>query len=151
MHSRPKNIISFFLLGILLFSNLGLTANTLYCLCKGEEQVSFFEIEDDCEQLFTEAKKSSCCSKGICEQVNPENDKHQCTKKGKKFVKLNTNFLFNKSEQLPDFSWEVANIPPEFFQRIEVKAKTKTKLPNKAPPSIWTRKIYLSYLQTFLC
>lgn len=131
---------------------MGLTINVLYCVCKGKQEISLFEIVDDCAKTAS-SKPSSCCKKTICHNTDEVQitDKHNCTSKSQKFVKLNSEVVVGaKTFQVNllsdiDFSqtW-VDNFQPSSVQIQEGN-------PNKAPPDKPHGKTLLPFIQSYLC
>ncbi|MFZ4542445.1 MAG: HYC_CC_PP family protein [Saprospiraceae bacterium] len=103
MINRYRKIIVVLLLANILFANIGLSVNWMYCYCKGSMQVSLFAIDDGCKDL--EDRSSACCinnsaekslitEKSCCSKFEKyRTAKKPCTKKGTKYFKADLKFF----------------------------------------------------------
>ena len=95
-----RHIALWICLPSLLLSTAGFSFHTLYCLCKGETQVSLLFIPDPCTQAALKApvacctKNSTCSKPGQTVHSDEAEHPHDCSRRGFLFAKLNTPFLF---------------------------------------------------------
>jgi len=148
MQKTLRHITVWFLTANLLISTMGLTVNSLYCICKDRLSLSFFEIESHCGKPI-DASLPDCCQAEWTAMTCAED--HDCEDKDSKYVKLMTQFLTNEVElavHAPDFQIlkadfiiiddvMVSDIGGEYF--------------NKPPPDKPFGKTLLPFIQSFLC
>lgn len=152
MTSKIKNITVYFLILNLVISTMGLTVHVLYCLCKGEQEVSIFNIEDDCAEL---EKKSatSCCHKGVCSapaEVKGVEKNHNCAGKSQTFVKLDTEMVV--SEQALELHPPQPMVSHDHTAVVILSAQPAFQFHfNKAPPPRPGGQTLLPLIQSYLC
>lgn len=132
----------------LLVSTMGLTVHSLYCLCKGSTAISVFEQTSKCGQPIDE-DLPSCCQKTLEESFCQKD--HDCEKKDAKYVKLNVDFVLEKTDfelRFPDFQFVAL-----LFSIIEneVVITLGGEYYNKPPPEKPYGKTLLPFTQSFLC
>jgi len=137
-----RHIVLWLCLPSLLLSTGGLSFHTLYCLCKGETQVSLLFIPDPCARdeekvTATCCTKSSACHKPPVRTESDDKHQHDCAKRGFLFAKLNTPFLLSSSDyQLKPIFPAIAP-PPSFMvaQAVQTLQQENFLLPpQNAPP-----------------
>ncbi len=163
MIRKHRHIIISFLIANLLFSNIGLSVNWMYCFCKGQMQVSLFSLDENCKKEDTDT--ANCCEVERCdknETLKPCCKKFQkfhkgekpCTQKGKKYFKADLKFFLAEKEikktQLIDYQEVDINI---FFQNIPsfLSEKKTSSLLNKAPPPRLYGRELIIFVQNFRC
>lgn len=148
MQKTLRHITIWFLTANLLVSTMGMTVNSLYCICKDSLSLSVFELETHCGKPI-DASLPDCCQAELTASTCDED--HGCEDKDSKYVKLTTQFLANEVEfelQTPviqvfktDFiiidDVMVSDIGGEYF--------------NKPPPDKPFGKTLLPFYQSFLC
>lgn len=126
----------------LLVSTSGFSFHTLYCLCKGETQVSLFSIADPCASV-EEKMLGACCAKNkVCEKpvVTIEADgehQHDCTERGFLFAKLDTPFLSSAGDHPVKSILPLISLPPSvllFSTSPVLKQEDFLLPPQHAPP-----------------
>lgn len=168
MIRRNRHIIVALLITNLLVSNIGLSINWMYCFCKGQMQVSLFDLKDDCEkevknhttcceteqcdktEIFPSQK--SCCSKFAKYKKSTEKP---CTSKGKKYFKADLKFFLSEKEEkkskVIDFQIVKTNVLFENQAPTVVSKQLLSSLPTHAPPPrIYGREL-LVFVQNFRC
>ncbi len=151
------------MIAVLLIATLGVSINSLYCLCKGSAEVSFFDLPpNDCEKNTTAITAlPSCCAKSLQKSCCKENDAdsskkpHNCTKRSKYFIKLHTPFF------TPDFEFAKLEAPIAAILNSKKSIFTEfnffypeinlSQPNNKAPPPRPYGAALRSYLQSYLC
>ena len=157
-----KHITVAFLVAIISISTMGVSVNTLYCLCTGARHASFFDIDHKCEKEPSESVTHSegfsdlapCCQKALKKAACEKHEK-DCTKKTKKRIKADLKFLEIKKTEVPTFEL-FAEVPVihHFSENYALKfefptAKSET-LPRPPPPQYWGRKL-LNFIQVYRC
>ncbi len=166
MKNGVKHITVALLIGVILFSTMGVSVNTLYCFCTGESQVSLFEINHVCDKKPSENAEQSglpegffdlppCCQKAIKEAcAKKAHDNHDCTKKTKKHFKADLKFLEIKKTELPLVELFVFNptvcFHEDFNPKQDLKKLHSEILPRPPPPQYWGRK-WLNFIQVYRC
>ena len=164
MKNSVKHITITFLITIVMLSTMGLSVNTVYCLCTGETKISLVDIEDNCDKEPSESESlpegfhnlSPCCQNAIkketCSKIG-KND-HDCTKKTKKIFKADLKFLEIKKTELPTIELLAvsasASFPKVFvpiFDRLNLQSEA---LPRPPPPQYFGRKL-LNFIQVYRC
>ena len=165
MNSKTKYITVFLLISNLLIAHIGVSLEWIYCACKGETEVSFFHIEEHCAKTETddccqkEAKEEAnikpCCRKfqKLEQEINAKKT-HDCTTKGKTYVKADLKFTALEKTDLKHFDFAVT--PFLFLQNTDnqcfVTQKNYFSFPNnKAPPPRPYNRELLVLIQSFLC
>ena len=130
-----KSIVSL-LIASLMVSTMGITINTLYCMCLDKMETSFFEFQESCPLAL-----DSCCkkeAKGCCSKSN-SNQNLPCSKKDATYFKLNTEF---EKPQLSDFVLPVTTTTitrlPVLVEKYKVTNFTSIKQ-QKGPPLLYLR------------
>jgi hypothetical protein len=159
-----KITVAFWLL-TLTVSTMGFNMHLLYCYCTGESEVGFFEIEHHCTAahgdetgLATHPKFKNlpaCCKKALtCH--NPEKgkkDKHDCTKKTRKYLKADLKYLEVKKTELPKLELlAILYTPnkPNYTAQTPLILNYKFSIPRKPPPQYYGRKL-LNFIQVYRC
>lgn len=164
MKNSVKHIIVAFLIVIVMISTMGVSANSVYCLCTGETKISLVEIEDDCNKKPSESAPlpegfsdlPTCCQKGIKKEICSKmgHKDHDCTKKTKKLFKADLKFLEIKKTELPRFELfavvPTASFPMTFSPKFDLINLQKETLPRPPPPQYWGRKL-LNFIQVYRC
>lgn len=164
MKNSIKHITITFLIAIVMFSTMGLSVNTVYCLCTGETKISLVDIDDNCDKKPSESTPlpegfynlPPCCQSAIkkeaCSKIG-KND-HDCTKKTKKLFKADLKFLEIKKTELPNIELlavvPLASFPKIFtpiFDRLNLQSEA---LPRPPPPQYFGRKL-LNFIQVYRC
>ncbi len=147
-----------------MFSTMGLSVNTVFCLCTGETKISFIDLDDNCDKKPSESislpegfyNLPLCCQNAIkkeaCSKIG-KND-HDCTKKTKKIFKADLKFLEIKKTELPTIELlavaPLASFPKTFmptFDRLNLQSEA---LPRPPPPQYFGRKL-LNFIQVYRC
>ncbi len=164
MKNSIKHIAITFLIAIVMFSTMGLSVNTVYCLCTGETKISLVEIEDNCDKKPSESTPlpkgfynlPPCCQNAIKKAACSKEGKkdHDCTKKTKKIYKADLKFLEIKKTELPTIELlavtPLASFPEIFtpiFDRLNLQSEA---LPRPPPPQYFGRKL-LNFIQVYRC
>ncbi len=164
MKNSVKHITITFLIAIVMISTMGVSANSVYCLCTGETKISLIEIEDNCDKKPSESTPLPegfsdlplCCQKAIKKGSYSKmgHNDHDCTKKTKKLFKADLKFLEIKKTELPNIEL-LAVVPaasfsttsPPKFDLINLQTEA---LPRPPPPQYWGRKL-LNFIQVYRC
>lgn len=137
-----RHIVLWLCLPSLLLSTGGFSFHTLYCLCKGETQVSLLFIPDPCARVeatvpATCCAKNSACHKPLVPAESDDKHQHDCAERGFFFAKLDTPFLFSASDyQLKPIFPAIAP-PPSSMMAQAVQALQQENFllpPQNAPP-----------------
>ena len=164
MKNSIKHITITFLIAIVMFSTMGLSVNTVYCLCTGETKMSLVDIEENCDKKPSESTPlpegfynlPPCCQNAIkkeaCSKVGKTDQ--DCTKKTKKIFKADLKFLEIKKTELPNIELLAvapsAAFPEIFiikFDRLNLQSEA---LPRPPPPQYFGRKL-LNFIQAYRC
>ena len=136
-----RHIALWLCLPSLLLSTGGFSFHTLYCLCKGETQVSLLFIPDPCARVETTVPATCCAKSSVCHKpVQIESDdkhQHDCAERGFFFAKLNTPFLFSASDyQLKPIFPAIAPLPSSMVALAVQTLQQENFLlpPQNAPP-----------------
>jgi hypothetical protein len=154
-----KNITVGFLIALMLISSLGVSVNTLYCFCTGEQAASLFEIEHTCtanhaDEILDETFKNlpPCCQKAMaCAAKEKTNKDHDCTKKEKKYVKADLKFLKTTQTLFPNFCFIAPSYAPLYPLPITPSADFNAivcDMPENPPPQYWGRS-WLNFIQVY--
>ena len=143
---------------------MGLSVNTVYCLCTGETKISLVDIDDNCDKKPSESTPlpegfynlPPCCQSAIKKEAYSKIGKndHDCTKKTKKLFKADLKFLEIKKTELPNIELlavvPLASFPKIFtpiFDRLNLQSEA---LPRPPPPQYFGRKL-LNFIQVYRC
>jgi hypothetical protein len=163
LKSTSKNIAVGFFISIMMISTMGFNANTLYCYCMGQFEMSLFTIEHHCNKLHgkvVESEKENedyvkmlhpCCQKALACAKKKDN-KHDCTKREKKFFKADLKFLEFQKTVLPLPLYFIVE-KPFFNQKQFCLAKIKhpkSEMPVRPPPQYYGRFL-LNFIQVYRC
>ena len=147
-----------------MLSTMGLSVNTVYCLCTGTTEISLVETEHECKEKPSESAQlpegfydlPPCCQKAIKKEACSKVSKNEqdCTKKTKKIFKADLKFLEIKKTELPTIEL-LAVVPsasfPEIFMptfdRLNLQSEA---LPRPPPPQYFGRKL-LNFIQVYRC
>ena len=143
---------------------MGVSVNSVYCLCTGETKISLVEIEDDCDKKPSESTPlpegfynlSACCQKAIIKEAYAKMDHNDqdCTKKTKKLFKADLKFLEIKKTEL--LGIELLAVVPTvpfsttFSPKFDLINLQTEALPRPPPPQYWGRKL-LNFIQVYRC
>ena len=158
MKKTVKNSIVFFLVGIVAFSTMGVSVNTLYCFCTGEREVSVFEIEYVCKKTHDDdtaeikfRKLPPCCQKALaCHKADGKKD---CTKKSKTYLKADLKFLKTAKAAAPNDLVFIAvqdGAAPVFDAVFSFQTKIQLPAADRAPPRRSGRDL-LNFIQIYRC
>ena len=139
-----RHIALWLCLPTLLLSTVGVSFHTLYCLCKGETQVSLFFIPDQCAALEAQTPKTCCAKEKACAKPVTTNapacKDHPggCSTHGVQFAKLDTPFLSAAGDYQKASNFQ-AIAPPQIFPSFQLLLEIRLNdlvLPNgHSPPS----------------
>ena len=169
MTKKQRKISAISLALLVLISTTGISMNTIWCSCTGEQYLSIFAAVMDCCQdkgQATQVEKTNqhdCCKKQTksCKKEQYNSDKTTilaqkdcCTSKFK-YAKANINLDVVALQELPvgDLVMPVVYSIPTTFQLHFVAFPQAIALegtPNKAPPRYYGQS-FMNWFQVYRC
>lgn len=168
MIRKNRHSIVLLLVINLLVSNIGLSANWMYCYCKGQMQMSLFSLDDSCNKEDN-GEKENCCK-----TADTENEEHlkpcckkfqqfhkvekPCTKKGTKYFKADLKFFFTEKNTASQKNNAIDNtlfiatsyhIPYYYLGYYSPNPSIKAMPPPPLPYSYGRSLLY--FIQNFRC
>ena len=153
-----------------MFSSMGVAVHTLYCFCKKESKVSFFDIQHNCKDKHTPPsvsapteKTHSCCSKKkACHKPQTADNNtakttcndRDCTKKEVKIVKAELVFLETEKQKFAEYTAFNPYFPtknPIFLHFSDYVSQVTCAVQPSRPPPQYAGRDRLNFIQTYRC
>lgn len=134
-----KQIIVLPLIGILLFSNLGMEIHTLYCHCKDQISLTLCDAEKVCN-----SEDKACCN-------SVTDGENLCDTKNTIFIKFDCDYLQTfETESDTDLQTLGQHVLVLFEDHNLRQAQLAIVPDSNAPPRVFGQQLLIAY-QTFLC
>ena len=156
MVAPVRHIISWSLIGVLLFGQTGVSLHQIYCFCKGEWESSLFAEKPDCSshEEKTVASIPSCCSHSSdCHGNSPGINALPCSTDQVIYLQLDQAAIPSMQQVKGSIalSWTLVHHP--LFLKIDPLRDAHQDQPPAeiSPPGLKDGRLIRTWVQSFLC